>query len=218
MTQPECHEGPLGQHSQLERCLSLDLEVSPEDGTLLALAAHRPDTGVEITAKAPLTPRQLGTLEETAQDVSLLLGHNLIAFDLPHLGSLYPHLKLLDLPAVDTLRLNPLAFPRRPYHRLVKHYKDAGLVRRQWNDPLMDSRLTVEVLGSQLRELQNMPGILLTAWHWLATMQDGEGFDQVFYQVSGTNPNPRTNRAEKPSAVSWMERPAASKPRRPWRT
>jgi ATP-dependent DNA helicase RecQ len=28
---------------------------------------------------------------------------------------------------IDTLWLNPLAFPRNPYHHLVKHYQDGRL-------------------------------------------------------------------------------------------
>ena len=51
--------------------------------------------------------------------MDFLLGHNLIDFDLPHLRAANPDLRLLQLPAVDTLRLNPLAFPRNPYHYLV---------------------------------------------------------------------------------------------------
>ncbi|WP_313953901.1 hypothetical protein [Accumulibacter sp.] len=41
-------------------------------------------------------------------------------------------------PAVDTLWLNPLAFPRHTYHHLLKHYQDGGLKREQLNDPLLD--------------------------------------------------------------------------------
>ena len=62
---------------------------------------------------------------------------------------------------VDTLRLNPLAFPRHPYHHLVKHYKDGGLVRRQFNDPLLDSQLAVEAFANQLGKLAGAPQELL---------------------------------------------------------
>ena len=34
--------------------------------------------------------------------------------------------KLAEAP-IDTLWLNPLAFPRNPYHHLVKHYHDGRL-------------------------------------------------------------------------------------------
>ena len=81
---------------------------------------------------------------ESQRVASFSWGHNVIAFDIPHLKALNPDLGILKLPVVDTLRLNPLAFPRHPYHHLVKHYKDGGLVRRQRNDPLLDSKLSVE--------------------------------------------------------------------------
>ena len=117
------------------------------------------------------------TLPEGAE---FLLGHNLIEFDLPHLKAASPNLGLLRLPAVDTLRLNPLAFPRNPYHHLVKHYQDGQLKRGRRNDPELDARLTLEVFANQQGELRDAPADLLTAWHWLTTEEDGAGFDRVF--------------------------------------
>ena len=63
-----------------------------------------------------------------------------------------PDFRLLKLPAVDTLRLSPLAFPRNPYHHLVKHYQDGRLRRGRINDPELDARLALEVFNDQ-REL-----------------------------------------------------------------
>ncbi len=68
---------------------------------------------------------------------------------------------------VDTLRLGPLAFPRNPYHNLVKHYQDGGLKRGRINDPELDSRLALEVFADQQEALRNAAPDLLTAWHWL---------------------------------------------------
>ncbi|MCY4188705.1 MAG: RecQ family ATP-dependent DNA helicase, partial [Bryobacterales bacterium] len=108
-------------------------------------------------------------LEQFADGASFLLGHNLIAFDLPHLAAARPHLQLLKMPRVDTLRLSPLAFPRNPYHGLVKHYQDGSLKRRQVNDPELDARLALEIFGAQCRALPKTPPGLLAAWHWLCT-------------------------------------------------
>ena len=83
-----------------------------------------------------------------------LVGHNILAFDLPQLRALHAGLGLLDMPALDTLHLNPLAFPAHPYHRLVKHYRDGDLIRTTHNDPLLDSQLTLQVLEAQLTELR----------------------------------------------------------------
>ena len=68
-----------------------------------------------------------------------LLGHNTIDFDIPHLQAANSRLRLLQLPVVDTLRLNPLAFPPNPYHHLVKHYQDGSLRRGRINDPELDA-------------------------------------------------------------------------------
>ena len=107
----------------LRQCLSLDLEIAVKDGALRALAACRPDTGQQLSLSAPQAgrPGGLAQLDDMTQGALFILGHNIIAFDLPHLAALDPGLNLLKLPAVDTLRLNPLAFPRNPYHHLVKH-------------------------------------------------------------------------------------------------
>ena len=123
---------------------------------------------------------ELAKLDDLADGAEFLLGHNLIDFDLPHLQAANPRLRLLRLPAVDTLRLNPLAFPRNPYHHLVKHYQDGQLRRGRINDPELDARLTLEVFDNQKKALRDTPPVLLTAWHWLTTANDGAGFDQVF--------------------------------------
>ena len=175
--------GPVVPYPALRRCLSLDLEIWPEDGTLLAAAAYRPDTEDCLSMSGRPSTGNLQRLDRVAEGAQFVLGHNIIAFDLPRLEALNPHLSLLKLPAVDTLRLNPLAFPRHPYHHLVKHYKDGGLVRRQINNPLLDSKLAVEAFANQLGKLAEAPPELLTAWHWLTTVENGAGFDLVFSTV-----------------------------------
>ena len=171
--------------AHLLRCLSLDLEISRDDESLLSAAAYRPDSGKSLSMSGRPRGRSLEQFDRLAENASFLLGHNIINFDLPRLKALNPHLQLLNLPVVDTLRLNPLAFPSRPYHRLVKHYKDGGLVRSQFNDPLLDSRLAVEAFANQLKKLKESPPDLLTAWHWLTSRENGTGFDLVFSNVRG---------------------------------
>ena len=102
----------------------------------------------------------------------------MIAFDLPCLAAAKPDLRLLKLPSIDTLRLSPLAFPRNPYHHLVKHYQDGGLKRGQLNDPELDARLALEVFRDQRRALRDPAPDLLAAWHWLSTPEP-EGADRA---------------------------------------
>ena len=169
--------GPL-----LSRCLSLDLEVGVQDRRIHAFAGVRPDTGQTLTfpSKGNDLATALASLDDLAVEADFLLGHNLIDFDLPHLQAANPELRLLKVPAVDTLRLNPLAFPRNPYHHLVKHYQDGGLRRGRINDPELDASLTLEVFADQLKAFAKAPSDLLLAWHWLTTVDGGEGFERVF--------------------------------------
>ena len=127
-----------------------------------------------------------------------ILGHNLIHFDLPHLRAASPGLRLLELPAVDTLMLNPLAFPRNPYHHLVKHYQDGQLKRGRINDPELDAKLALQVFADQQGAFREAPPDLLTAWHWLTSQECGDGFDIVFTSIRGS---PRPTDAEAHDAI-----------------
>jgi ATP-dependent DNA helicase RecQ len=169
------------------RCLSIDLEVGKKDARIHQFAAVRGDSGqVLVHSKGDLTA-SLNKLDGFAAGVSFLLGHNLIAFDRPHLAAAKPDLEILKLPAVDTLRLNPLAFPRNPYHHLVKHYQDGQLKRGRINDPELDARLTLDVFRDQREafvKLQESDSQLLLAWHWLATVDDSvSGLNSFFTTI-----------------------------------
>ena len=171
----------------LARCVSLDLEVGRQDGRIRAFAGVRPDLNRTLTflARRVGLASALAGLDKLADGAEFVLGHNLLAFDLPHLQAANPQLRLLRLPAVDTLRLNPLAFPRNPYHHLVKHYQDGSLKRGRVNDPELDARLTLEVFANQQKAFAAAPPDLLTAWHWLTASHGGAGFDLVFSSLRG---------------------------------
>ena len=181
-------------------CLSLDLEVGKEDGRIRAFGAVRGDTGRGHSGGGSASA--LAKLDELADGASFVLGHNLIAFDLPHLRAAKPDLRLLFLPAVDTLRLSPLAFPRNPYHHLVKHYHDGGLKRGRINDPELDSRLALELFGDEREALRGADPDLLAAWHWLTTPAPGgadRALDSLFAELRGAT---RPTGAEAHVAIS----------------
>ena len=162
-------------------CLSLDLEVSSQDERIHSFAAVAPAKGTTLTfsdSQGSLD-EALSRLDEMAEDKAFVLGHNLIHFDLPRLRAVAPQLSLHKMPAVDTLMLNPLAFPQNPYHYLVKHYQDGQLRRGRINDPELDARLTLEVFENQQNALRDKDADLLTSWHWLTTVNGEEGFDIV---------------------------------------
>ena len=183
------------------RCLSLDLEVGKEDGRIYAFGAVRADTGRRLVHSGGGLPAALAKLDELADGASFVLGHNLIAFDLPHLSAAKPDLRLLKLPAVDTLMLSPLAFPRNPYHHLIKHYQDGGLKRGRVNDPELDARLALEVFGGELKALREAGPGLLAAWHWLTTPEP-EGASRALNDFfSGLRRSRRPSDAEASAAI-----------------
>ncbi len=174
-------ESPFGSN-----CIALDLEVGKDDGVIHAFGAVRPNAAKPCIYSHGALDAALDTLDDFADGASFILGHNLIAFDLPHLAKAKPRLRLLRLPVVDTLRLSPLAFPRNPYHHLVKHYQDGGLRRRQLNDPELDARLALEVFGDQREELAKAEPDLLAAWHWLTTPEPevkDRALDALFSEI-----------------------------------
>ena len=183
------------------RLLSLDLEVGREDRRIRAFAGVRADTGRRVLFRGRGPAAALAELDGLADGASAVLGHNLIAHDLPCLAAAKPGLRLLKLPAVDTLRLSPLAFPRNPYHRLVKHYQDGRLTRRQKNDPELDARLALEVFDEQRRALSDAEPDLLAAWHRLVTPDpDGRdrALDALFCELRGAR---RPDDAEARAAI-----------------
>ena len=167
------------------RCLSIDLEVGLRDTRIHRFAAVRGDQPeASLHFRQGNLPAALEQLDVLADGASFLIGHNLIAFDLPHLAAAKPDLRLLKLPVVDTLWLNPLAFPRNPYHHLVKHYQDGQLKRGRLNDPLLDAQLTLEVFRNQHAALAETVPNLVLAWHWLTTANDsGAGLDRFFMSL-----------------------------------
>ena len=185
---------------KLSRCLSLDLEVSKETKRIHAFAGIRPDTRESVVFPRPRLSfkRALAELDDLADGADFVLGHNLIKFDLPYLDAANPNLRLLRLPALDTLWLNPLAFPRNPYHHLVKHYRDGQLRSGHLNDPEQDARLALQAFSNQQEELLKAPPELVVAWHWLTGGTAGPGFDLFFESLRRS---PRPSHAEGHEAI-----------------
>src|SRR3990172_5739686 len=147
------------------RCLCLDLEVDPVDKRILKIGALRPDTGQFLHFKGKYSlAAALDEVDGLAVGATFVLGHNVIRHDLNLLKALAPGLKLLALPVVDTLALSPLAFPRNPYHHLVKDYR---LLKLAVNDPLADAERTVGLLRDQRDALEREAPEVLRAYHYL---------------------------------------------------
>ncbi|MFK7890109.1 MAG: RecQ family ATP-dependent DNA helicase [Granulosicoccus sp.] len=130
----------------------IDLEcytrTTPAKDRIFKVGALRTDTDqtLERAVNSSTLLSVLAEIDDLSRGAEVLMGHNLIGFDLPLLRELDPHLRLLDLPVIDTLLLSPLAFPQNPYHRLIKDYK---LVRDTLNSPLSDCRATHILFNEQ---------------------------------------------------------------------
>ena len=132
----------------LNGCVTVDLEVEA-DGRIRTLGAIRGDRELRTPENLPST-EALRRLEEFARGGRFVIGHNIVAHDRRfvemHLGAA----DLLGLPLVDTLYLAPLAFPQRPYHKLLKDYK----LGPERSDPVADCRTTLGLLGDCWGELE----------------------------------------------------------------
>lgn len=176
--------------SFLSRCVSVDLEVDPKSARLFAFAAVRGEAAL-VHKGAALEPA-LDRLEALCDGAAHLVGHNILRHDLPHLVANRARLAGLGAAAIDTLWLNPLAFPRNPYHHLVKHYHDGRLQVGHVNDPEQDARLALQVLADQIGAFtwleQEAPDAVL-AYHHLTTRGEASGgFDALFRFLRGPVP------------------------------
>ena len=176
----------------MQRCVALDLEVAKSSERIHKYAAIRGDNAFPprmFSGKIKL--ESFDRLDEYTTGAEYLLGHNIISFDLPHLHRAAPGMRLFELPAIDTLWLSPLAFPRHPYHRLVKHYKDGGMVPRRASDPELDARLAMELFADEREAFEKLKGDnpdLLLSYHWLCSRRrEDAGFDGFFGDVRGAS-------------------------------
>ncbi len=180
------------------RCISIDLEVGRDDARIHRFAAVRGDTGESFHFRGGDLNAGLAKLDRLADGVAFVVGHNLIDFDAKYLAASDSDLRLLHLPQVDTLRLNPLAFPRNPYHHLVKHYQDGQLKHGSRNDPELDARLTLGVLRDQhqaFRAMSDSAPELVLAYHWLTTVDGKSSGLDIFFATVRHRPRPSSAKA-----------------------
>jgi ATP-dependent DNA helicase RecQ len=178
--QPSLGPTEHGQRKEiavLMQCaLLLDLEVS-HHGNILKLGAVCDQVSLTRTRGHSLAST-LDQLAKLAAKATLVLGHNLVRFDLPVLREAAPGHPLLALPIIDTLALSPICFPENPYHRLVKDYK---LVRESINDPVADARQAATLFADEFRALDGLrqkDPRLFDVLHFLLSTPDPGG-DQL---------------------------------------
>ena len=165
----------------IDNCVAIDLEVNPKTAKIFAMAAVRQNPIEKTVVRNRKTSYFLQKLDAMIRPSNYLIGHNILKFDLQHLTATHPGAAKYFERSIDTLWLNPLAFPRNPYHHLVKHYQDGRLMGGHKQDPEQDALLVFEVFGNQLEAFGKLDERTLVAYHYLTTrMENSSGFDAVF--------------------------------------
>ena len=137
----------------------LDTEVGVEDKKIHDIGAVRSD-GAQYHAASPRG------LEAFLSGADFVCGHNIIHHDLPYLKAAMG--RAIRVPAIDTLYLSPLLFPRQPYHALVK---DDKLFTEQLNDPVNDSKKAQTLFYDEVNAFRSLPRALQQIFYLLLEQQ-----------------------------------------------
>lgn len=181
------HPHRLLKTSLAERCVVLDLEATfprapGQAQHITALGAFRPanHTTFHWTGHPRELPTALLRLADFCRNADLLVGHNWRRHDAALLAPHEAAREVLQLPVLDTLELSPLAFPRNPYHHLVKDYK---LVSASKSDPLADAQLTWQLLSDQNETFRLLHPELLSLYRRLLGPLPGTAYDRFFAEL-----------------------------------
>ena len=119
----------------VEDSLFFDLECADAQTVFAMGAVFRSHTPLHARNAAAVR-KDLPTLENWGNAAQFICGHNALAHDIPIIRNL-GYRDLPDDKVLDTLYLSPLAFPKKPYHALIK---DGKLTSEARNNPVQDSR------------------------------------------------------------------------------
>lgn len=171
---------------RLQQGLFIDIESVP-GGEIFGLgaisgAAYRREA-MERRSVAVLVQE----LRSIASSAPFIAGHNILSHDLPVLDAAFGLPELRHIPAIDTLYLSPLAFPRNPYHRLTKNDR---LLRSSKSHPARDCESSRVILEDSIAAFQSIlvdshgrERLELTRWllsNAELPWNGSEGFDLLF--------------------------------------
>ena len=145
----------------------LDLEVSPETGSVLDYGAVMEDGNQVRTSSAAVFAAFI-------QQADFLCGHHLIRHDLPHIAEMVRE-RCPEARMIDTLPLSPLLFPTRPYHHLLK---DDKLQSDELNNPLNDAKKAMELFQDEISAFSRLPGNLKEIY--IGLLRENELFSGFF--------------------------------------
>lgn len=133
----------------VEDSLFFDLECADAQTVFAMGAIFRAHTPLHAR-NAEAVKKHLPTLENWGNAAQFICGHNVIAHDVPIIRNL-GYREIPEDKVLDTLYLSPLAFPKKPYHALIK---DGKITSETRNNPVQDSRSCAEVLKDCLKQFE----------------------------------------------------------------
>ncbi len=124
----------------------VDIEAVP-GGDIFAIGAIFGNSFRHEAVGAKGVTKLVREIRAIAGKADFVAGHNIVLHDLPLLDAAYGIPELKALPVIDTLFVSPLAFPRNPYHRLIKNDR---LTRSSKSHPVRDCDSSQAVLGDAI--------------------------------------------------------------------
>ena len=157
----------------------IDTEVGVEDNKI-----H--DIGVVRSDGATFHSSSLHDFTSFIADADFICGHNVIHHDLQYINAAVD--RDLTIPAIDTLYLSPLLFPKNPYHSLLK---DDKLITDELNNPVNDSRKAEKLFYDEVNAFQALPPYLKQIFRTaLYSKEEFKAFfDYVDYRPGFFHPN-----------------------------
>ena len=164
--------------------IAVDLEIHPENTQLRKLGTvHLGGEGTLEYKGAFDAGRALDDVSRHARTCRYILGHNIFVHDLVWVTSHFPDTFFSSLPGIDILIFSPLAFPKNPYHHLVKDYK---LVRESVNDPVRDCMQTILLFQDELMAFKEMSADLCGFYGAVLDRSfPGQGYGPLFTALLG---------------------------------
>ncbi|MDQ6953890.1 MAG: RecQ family ATP-dependent DNA helicase [Mariprofundaceae bacterium] len=171
--------------SFLKNVVFIDLEINPETDLLLKIGAWNPGTKEKFYRAGSFKREEgLNSLFELISSANCIIGHNIQEYDWAYLLEKDSRFDQLNDKLIDTLILNPLAFPENPYHHLVKDYK---IQRESVNDPVADCKQTEELFRDQCNtfiKTKDLSGI-----YGRCLIKTSHAYKQLFTSLLGNLPN-----------------------------
>lgn len=126
----------------------IDTEIGIEDKKIL-------DIGVVRTDGIVFHSSSLNGFNSNIADVDFICGHNIVHHDLKYLCDAMG--QNIEIPAIDTLYLSPLLFPKHPYHSLLK---DDKLITEEKNNPVNDCKKAAKLFFDEENAFNELPVLL----------------------------------------------------------